>query len=97
MTDILDDLAQYERRQNISMDIDPVGPGLLLDLGGRLHLGDQVLPWAPASSIVGGTVPVQVYMPGLHLAALLPADGPGATVTWRETTMEAHERQAGVR
>lgn len=60
---------------------------LLLDLAGRLHQGDRVLPWAPATVCRHGAVDD----PRQGLAPLEPL----ADVTWRETVMEAHERQRG--
>lgn len=106
MSDILDDLARYEAQEKPrEWGLEPrwqAEPELLLDLGGRLHLGDKVLPWAPASSIVGGTTDAPLR-PDQHARDPASVRGaswqssPLAIVSWRETTIEAHERQAGVR
>lgn len=65
---------------------------LVLDLAGRLRMGDRVLPVAPAS------LPRDGYI----TAPDAPRDDPGglnwlnspADCQWRETTLEAHERQS---
>jgi hypothetical protein len=63
-----------------------VSAPLLLDLGGRLHDGDRVLPMQPATVPRAGTVP------DMRGASYL-LNPPLADVVWRETAMEAHERQ----
>lgn len=81
MTDILDDLAQYEA--------EPPAP-LVLDVSGRLHCGRTVLPMAPAA------LPRTGYITRggeWHFSDL--DRGVRAEVVWRETVMQAHERQGG--
>lgn len=68
--------------------------GLLLDLAGRLHRGDRVLPWAPTTLHRQGAVPAQTQCGG-DVVLIRKGAPVRADVVWRETTMEAHERQRG--